>query len=287
MPAPSAQTQNDGVSPDRWPEPAAGVSPRLSPQQPNPAGPRESVVERKSVLTPPVHRLKDLAQSERPQERMQRLGVRALSDNELLAMLIRKGSRNLDVLGISNRLLAEAGSLENLLKWSVSDLRRIKGLGTVKALQIQAVLEIGRRLLCQEMGETPELTTPEDVFRFMTPHALGLETEKFWTLCLNRKNRLLRLVEVTSGTATSSLAHPREVFREAIRHASSAVIIVHNHPSGDPYPSAADIKTTRLLREAAGILQIDLHDHMVVGHARQDPAGRGYYSFRESGLLGT
>ncbi len=284
MPASMDPTENEGLSPASALAHRAGTAPVCRPTQ-SWHGQSNSATGRQRATSSP--RLKDLAQSERPQERMQRLGARALSDCELLAMVIRKGSRNLDVLGVSNRLLAEAGSLENLLKWSVADLCRVDGLGTVKALQIQAVLEIGRRLLCQEMGETPELSTPEEVYRFMIPHALGLETEKFWTLCLNRKNRLLRLVEVTSGTATSSLAHPREVFREAIRHGSAAVIIVHNHPSGDPLPSTADIKITRQLCEAADILQIDLHDHLVLGNAGRDPSGRGYYSFRESGWLRT
>ena len=104
-------------------------------------------------------------------------------------------------------------------------------------------------------------------------------------LCLNRKNRLLKQVEITSGTATSSLAHPREVFREVIHHGATAVVCVHNHPSGDPAPSAADVQVTRQLREAARTLDIDLQDHVIVGQATADPRGTGYYSFRESGVL--
>jgi DNA repair protein RadC len=109
--------------------------------------------------------------------------------------------------------------------------------------------------------------------------------EKFWVLCLNRKNRLLKQVEITSGTATSSLAHPREVFRAAIRHGATAVVCVHNHPSGDPAPSAADVQVTRQLREAAKAVDIDLLDHVIVGRKSVDPAGVGYYSFRDAGLL--
>ena len=109
--------------------------------------------------------------------------------------------------------------------------------------------------------------------------------EKFWVLCLNRKNRLLKQVEITSGTATSSLAHPREVFREAIRHGATAVICVHNHPSGDPAPSAADLQITRQLREAARAVDIDLLDHVILGRPEADPRGLGYYSFRQSGVV--
>jgi DNA repair protein RadC len=112
-----------------------------------------------------------------------------------------------------------------------------------------------------------------------------LAVEKFWVLCLNRKNRLLKQVEVTSGTATSSLAHPREVFREAIRHGATAVVCVHNHPSGDPAPSAADVQVTRQLRDAAKAVDIELLDHVIVGRAGADPQGRGYYSFREAGVI--
>src|SRR5690606_32026595 len=112
-----------------------------------------------------------------------------------------------------------------------------------------------------------------------------LEVEKFWALCLNRKNRLLKVCEVTSGTASNSLVHPREVYREAIRSGASAVICAHNHPSGDPSPSGADIKVTRQLREAASVVGIDLLDHVILGQPTADPRHLGYYSFQESGLL--
>jgi DNA repair protein RadC len=113
----------------------------------------------------------------------------------------------------------------------------------------------------------------------------GLQVEKFWVLCLNRRNRLLKQVEVSSGTATATLAHPREVFRPAIREAAAAIVCAHNHPSGDPSPSAADIQLTRQLREAASAVDIPLLDHVIIGRRGADPLGRGYYSFREAGLL--
>ncbi len=113
----------------------------------------------------------------------------------------------------------------------------------------------------------------------------GLLVEKFWVLCLNRKNRLIKQVEITSGTANSSLVHPREVFREAIRHGASAVICAHNHPSGDPAPSAPDIQVTRQLREAAVTVDITLVDHVILGLPAADPSGLGYYSFRTGGMI--
>ncbi len=233
----------------------------------------------------PALRLRDLAVGERPQERLERFGAGALSDTELLAMLLRSGSRGLDVLGLAARLVAEAGSLAGLIAWTESDFRRLKGIGRVKALQLVALMEVARRVLGQGVGEAPVLNRPELVFAYFQPVVSGLVVEKLWILCLNRKNRLIKRVEVTSGTATGSLVHPREVFRPAIREAATAVICVHNHPSGDPAPSSADLQVTRRLREAAVAVDIELLDHLILGTKAGDPVGRGYYSFREAGLL--
>jgi DNA repair protein RadC len=200
-------------------------------------------------------------------------------------MLLRSGTPGRDVLTVSSQLVGQAGSLAGLMSWSQSEFQRQKGIGPVKALQLVAVLEIARRVVSQQAGEGPILNRADLVAAHLQPVAHGLSVEKFWVLCLNRKNRLIRRVEVTSGTATAALAHPREVFREAIRESAAAVICAHNHPSGDPAPSAADLQLTRQLREAAKAIDIDLLDHVVMGRASADPAGRGYYSFREAGLL--
>jgi len=233
----------------------------------------------------PALRLKDLAVNDRPQERLEKLGAAALSDTELLAMLLRSGSRGHNVLAVSQRLIAEAGSLAGLVSWTETDFRRQLGIGRVKALQLVTVMEIARRVLATGVGAETAFNRPEVVLAHFRPQITGLAVEKFWVLCLNRKNRLIKQVEITSGTATSSLAHPREVFREAIRHGATAVVCVHNHPSGDPAPSAADVQVTRQLREAAKTVDIDLLDHVVVGRTAADPQGRGYYSFREAGVL--
>lgn len=216
---------------------------------------------------------------------MERFGPAALGDAELLALLLRSGTRGQDVLTLAGRLLAEAGSLPRLLVWREADFRRLRGIGRVKALQLVAVMEISRRALGEPREEGPLLGRAELVARYLRPVASSLEVEKFWVLCLNRKNRLLKAVEVTSGTATSALAHPREVFRAAIREAASALVCAHNHPSGDPSPSAADLQITHLLREAAKTVEISLIDHVILGRAGADPLGRGYYSFREAGLM--
>ncbi len=229
--------------------------------------------------------LKELAVNERPQERLERLGADALGDAELLAMLLRSGTRGHDVLSLARQLLHDAGSLSGLVTWREADFRKLRGIGQVKALQLVTVMEIARRVLRREQALPPILNQPDTVCAYLRGEVLGLTVEKFWVLCLNRKNRLLRRVEVSSGTAGSTLVHPREVFREAIRASASAVICAHNHPSGDPSPSAADIRVTRQLREAATAVEIELLDHVIVGTPAADPAGLGHYSFRAAGLL--
>jgi DNA repair protein RadC len=229
--------------------------------------------------------LRDIAVGERPQERLEKFGASALSDTELLAMLLRSGTRGHDVLTLASRLIAEAGSLGALIAWGPAEFRKLKGIGKVKSGQLLAVMEVARRVISQQVGEAPMLNSAELVWNYLQPHASGLQVEKFWVLCLNRKSRLLKRVEITSGTATSALAHPREVFRAAIREAASAVVCVHNHPSGDPAPSAPDMQVTRQLREAAKAVDIDLLDHVILGRVAADPVGRGYFSFREAGIL--
>ncbi|HEX2862373.1 MAG TPA: DNA repair protein RadC [Lacunisphaera sp.] len=233
----------------------------------------------------PTPRIQDLAVGERPQERLEKHGPGALSDSELIAMLLRSGRKGQSVMGISQQLITAAGSLAGLTRWRETDFRRIKGIGRIKALQLITVMEIARRALGPGKVADPLLNRPELVHAHFASQIAGLVVEKFWVLCLNRKNRLIRQVEVTSGTATSSLAHPREVFREAVHHGASAVVCVHNHPSGDPAPSAADVQVTRQLRDAARALDIDLLDHVIVGQSAADPRGSGYYSFREAGVI--
>jgi DNA repair protein RadC len=234
---------------------------------------------------PALNRLRTTAVGERPQERLERLGASALSDTELLAMLLRSGTKGQDVLTLAGRLIAEAGSLADLLTWSARDFKKLKGIGRVKALQLVTVMEVAARVAARHQQEQPLLNRADLVFDHFQPLLIGLDVEKFWVLCLNRKNRLIKRVEVTSGTATAALAHPREVFRAAIRESACAVVCVHNHPSGDPAPSAHDNQVTRQLRDAARAVEIMLLDHVIVGRVASDPLRRGYFSFREAGLV--
>lgn len=226
-----------------------------------------------------------MACGEQPQRRMEDFGANALSDTELVAMLLQgSGTAPEWAVGTASRLLAEAGSIRGLASWAATDYRRIKGIGRMKGAQLTAMAEIARRMMTG--GEMrPLLNRAELIAAHFAPVVSGLAVEKFWVLCLDRKNRLLKRVEITSGTATATLAHPREVYRAAIRESAAAIACVHNHPSGDPAPSAPDLQVTRQLREASKAVDIELIDHVIVGLPANDPLGRGYFSFRSAGLL--
>jgi DNA repair protein RadC len=231
------------------------------------------------------NRLLGLATGQRPRERALSLGVAALDDLELTALILRSGTSGLDVLTLAERLLAEAGSLHALARWREPDFRRLKGIGKVKAVQLCTVFEITRRVLGAERSLAPELSDPESIYAYLRPRAFGLEVEKCWVLTLNSRNRLLRCAELTSGTANQTLVRTAEVLREAVREAAAGFVLAHNHPSGDPEPSSADLRITRQLRSAADTLEIRLHDHLILGDPAIDRAGLGYYSFKRGGHL--
>jgi DNA repair protein RadC len=231
------------------------------------------------------HQTPVIACGEQPQQRFETFGAAALSDTELIAIMLNNGIRGHSVLGLASQLIAQAGSIAGLAKWQPQDFRRLKGIGQAKSRQLAALIEIGRRMIKQPTGETPLLNRADLIAAHMAPFSRGLEVEKFWVLCLNRRNRLKKLVEVTSGTAANTLVHPREVFRSAIQHGSTAIVCVHNHPSGDPQPSSADMQITRQLREASKTMDIHLLDHVIVGEAAADPSSQGFYSFRQAGII--
>lgn len=237
-----------------------------------------------SVLLAP-NRLRALAEGERPQERALAHGVGTLADAELLALLLRSGTRGHDVMSLASRLVTEAGSLHALTRWREADFRRLKGIGRVKSLQLCTVMEVARRVLGAERQLPPELNTPDDIYAYLRPRTLGLEVEKCWVISLNTRNRVLRCAELTSGTSRQTLVRPAEVLREAVREGASALVLAHNHPSGDPQPSSADVAVTRQLRSATEIVDLRLLDHLVLGDPAVDPLGVGYYSFRRGGLL--
>lgn len=230
-------------------------------------------------------RFKNLPKEDRPQERLEKLGASALSDHELLAMIIRSGTAKHDVLAIAEQLLAQAGSLSGLLKWDALDFQQIPGIGKVKSLQLSIQMEVAKRMIQGKRSNSIILDEPQKVWEYLFPETRSHSVEKVWVLCLDRKNKLLKAEAVTSGTATGSLAHPREVFRPAIRIGATAIILAHNHPSGDPSPSSADFNVTKKIKQASESVGLEMHDHIILGEPENCPNGIGYYSFSESGLI--
>ena len=229
--------------------------------------------------------LRDLPSSERPQERLELLGSQALSDRELLAMILRSGTARHDVLSLADILISQAGSLAGLVRWNALEFRKIPGIGKVKALQLSALVEVAKRISQGNRLEAVFFDEPQKVWNLLYPESLVESVEKVWVLCLDRKNKLLRLENITTGTATGSIVHPREVFKPAIRWGATAIVLAHNHPSGDPTPSSSDLKVTQKISEAARFLDIDFHDHVIIGEPNNCPAGIGYYSFADSGVI--
>jgi DNA repair protein RadC len=234
--------------------------------------------------------IKEWPSSERPRERLESLGPRALSPRELLAILIEMGTRAAkdkparSALDLATDLLQEftdgngGASLRRIMTASVREVSAVPGIGTAKATKILAALELGRRAAEEMRPERDRLSTPRDVYERMRLLMRDLPHEEFHVMLLNTQNQLLRGFLVTRGTLDASLVHPREVFRPAIAEAAASVILVHNHPSGDPTPSAEDRAVTRQLRAAGQTIGIEVLDHVIVGEGR-------YVSFVEAGLL--
>lgn len=221
----------------------------------------------------------------RPREQFKALGAEHVPDSTLIALILRTGLQGMNVVDLSEHILQKYGTLTALARCSVEELVNISGLGPVKAQMLKAALELGRRLSLEAIPEEMKIVSPDDVLMVLRERARLAEEEVLWALLLDSKNRLTRPpVMVTRGTLNASLAHPREVFREAVRAACASVVIAHNHPSGDPTPSAEDIRITRQLVEASRVLDIYLLDHIIMGQRRGD--GRlDYVSLRETGMV--
>lgn len=231
-----------------------------------------------------LSRIKDLPGHRRPRELALEAGVQNVPDEVLLAILLRAGIPGQSVIDLARQVLdRHHGSLEELAGASHSELCAIKGIGPVKALELQAALALGLRAANRDRSPLPIVREPKHVLELLQQTTAQLDQEVVWVLPLDQKYRLRRApVEVTKGILNASLSHPREVFREAIRLAAAAVIVAHNHPSGDPTPSAEDIQTTRQLIETGKVVGIQLLDHIIIGGNRPAPAP--YVSLREAGL---
>lgn len=223
--------------------------------------------------------IQEMRRSERPRERLKDLGAQALSCTELLAIVIGTGSGGRSALSMGQEIFACAdGSLRRLAAQPVAALTALNGVGMARAVAVHAALELGRRLAAESREEGVPMRTPRDVFAAFAPRLEDLPVEEFHVAILDSQHRLERDVTVTRGILNSSLVHPREVFREAIAERAAALILVHNHPSGDPTPSTDDRLVTDQLVAAGRLLDIPVHDHLIVGRGR-------YVSFAEAGLL--
>lgn len=224
-------------------------------------------------------RIKEWPIPERPRERLRDVGASALSVRELIAILIGSGTRGRSAVAVAGELLASAGgSLRRLSAASPAELARIRGVGVAVAARVAAALELGRRLAREEPEERARIRGPGDVYERCAPTLRDLTQEEFRVLLLSTQHAVIRELVVTRGILDASVVHPREVFKAAVVESAAAVILVHNHPSGDPLPSAEDRNVTRQLVEAGRLLGIPVLDHIVIGDGR-------YVSFIESGLM--
>ena len=222
--------------------------------------------------------MKDVAPHDRPREKLERLGVAGLGDNELLALVIGSGSRDLDALGVANRLLARAGGLHGLPRIGLGDLRDVTGVGPARAAQIQAAVELGRRTLTRAAANRPRLSTPRELAAYLLPQYGSAAVEQFGIVMFDSKHHVIRIKIVSSGSLDSTVVHPREVFKEAASASAAAIVLFHNHPSGDPTPSPDDLALTTRMVTAGDIMGIDVVDHLILAEQR-------YFSLVESGRL--
>ena len=229
-------------------------------------------------------RLKDQPASERPRERLVERGPDALSPAELIAILVRTGLRGTNAVEIGKQLIQKFGTLQALARASVDDLRSVRGIGRDKAVTLVAAFALARTMAKDLQRESPVLDNPEAIVRLLREQNLARGVESFQVLLLNTRRRLLRVDKISDGTLDTILVHPREVFRPAIAAGAAAIILAHNHPSGDPTPSEADIKVTRDLIRAGQLLKIEVLDHIILGRATQERP-KDYASLRELGYF--
>ncbi len=230
-------------------------------------------------------KLKDQPASERPRERLREKGPDSLSPGELVAILLRTGLKGTNVVEIAKDLVRRYGSLDALARASWQELAEAPGIGPDKAVTLVAAFSLARRLVEEVRADSPVLDTPEAVANLMREDARLRNGETFQVLLLNTRRRLIgKPVKIADGTLDTILVHPREVFRPAIENNAAAAVLVHNHPSGDPTPSEADIKVTRDLIRAGQLLKIEVLDHVILGRATQERQ-KDYVSLRELGYF--
>ncbi|QCJ43621.1 JAB domain-containing protein [Bacillus sp. S3] len=222
--------------------------------------------------------IRDFPQDERPRERFINHGPQSLSNHELIAILLRTGTKDESVLQLSNRLLNHFEGLRQLKNATLEEMIEMKGIGSAKAIQILAAVEIGRRIANLNYTDRYVIRSPEDGAKYVMNDMRFLTQEHFVCLYLNTKNQVIHKQTVFIGSLNASIVHPREVFREALKRSAASVIALHNHPSGDPSPSREDIEVTKRLVECGKIIGIELLDHLIIGENK-------FVSLKEKGYL--
>ncbi len=229
-------------------------------------------------------RIKDLPSSERPRERLALVGADALKTSELIAIILRTGMKGVSAIQVAEQLLQKFGSLDNLSRAGLKDLQQIKGIGRDKAIALQSAFTLARRMAQELRHEGPTLDNPDNVASLLREENRQYQVEQFTVLLLNTRRKLISVERISQGTLDTILVHPREVFKSAISASASAVVLAHNHPSGDPTPSEADIKVTRDLIRAGQVLKIEVLDHVILGRPSHERA-KDYVSLRELGYF--
>jgi len=231
-------------------------------------------------------RIKDMAAKDRPRERLAADGAEALSNADLVAILLRTGMKGYSAIHIAQQLLARFGTLEELARASLDQLRQVKGVGRDKAIALKSAFTLAQRMARELQQETPVLDTPERIADLLREENRLYDVEHFQVVLLNTRRKLIRVEQISQGTLDTILVHPREVFKLAIAANASAVVLAHNHPSGDPTPSEADIKVTRDLIRAGHLLKIEVLDHVIIGKRTAERA-KDFLSLRELGYFYT
>jgi DNA repair protein RadC len=221
--------------------------------------------------------IRDMAEYDRPRERLIKVGAEVLSTAELLAIVLRNGSQGENVLRLAERLLAQFDNLPGLARATITELTETHGVGPAKAAEIKAAMEIGRRLVAAAPEERPHVSTPDDAFHLLKSEMMFLDQEHLRLILLDTRNRVLRTPTIYVGSLNTSVIRVGELFRAAIRENAAAFIVAHNHPSGDPSPSPEDVNVTRQIVQAGKLLDVDVLDHIVIGRNR-------YVSLKQRGL---
>lgn len=229
-------------------------------------------------------RIKDLPLRERPRERLMQIGAESLDNTDLLGILLRTGLRGSSAIHLSEQLMRQFGSLQRLAKASLEELRKVPGVGPDKSVSLKAAFTLAQRMAREIQMESPLLDTPDRIADVLREDARMRDVEHFQVVLLNTRRKLISIVNITQGTLDSVLIHPREVFRAAVEHQASALVLTHNHPSGDPNPSEADIRVTRDLMRAGKILKIEVLDNIIMGQASEGRS-RDFISLRELGYF--